>query len=652
MIALSVVFTVLAGASSLRLGQWQVVEAQSLRARAERVMPRRAEQDRIRADILDRAGTELAQTNFRDRLVAYPDLLKEGEADAVLDELALALGITPAESRARYGDSLADDLVQYVILERQVSPAQSLTIAEARASGRLPAVALEPTQVRTYPILGAEPETSLANQLLGFVDAEGKGNKGVEQAHDARLTGLEPPGQRVVASLAGADPLGTVGDAGAPPMRLTLDADLQMQLETELLAARTADRSKSVSGIVMDAQTGAILAWATVPGYDANDYRAVAARGLEKLRDPITSDTYAPGSVLKALTAAAALSRGVVSPRTRVMDTPRLPFEGAVVQNADHRGMGSISVTQAIAYSRNVATARIAAKLAPSVSRASARLYEMWRRLGIGDRTGIDLASEEAGIVPDPAVRPWAPVDLANRAFGQGVNVTLVQLARAFAALVNGGYLVTPHVSMESPAELEKPPRVLEAKVARQTREMLEYVTGGVPWYAEGTLIPGYQVGGKTGTAQIWDDLKRKYKARVFNFSFVGFIGTDEPELVIAVLLGETRPNIRGQGELELDVTSYELFRRIGKMAVRELGIPRSKDPDVGYPIPLSPADRLLTPRRFLEHQRERASGRPRAGRGSRDRADADRGVARRSRGGDQADRARGAQTGAGDDAR
>ena len=158
---------------------------------------------------------------------------------------------------SRYGIQLSNQLKQYVILEQQVTPDQSLTVAEAHASGRLPAIALQPTQVRSYPIAGAEPDTSLANQLLGFVDAEGHGNKGIEQAHDARLTGVEPPGQQPVAALAGADPLGTAGSAGPPPMRLTLDADLQMQLETELLAARIANGSKSVSGIVMDADTGA-----------------------------------------------------------------------------------------------------------------------------------------------------------------------------------------------------------------------------------------------------------------------------------------------------------------------------------------------------------------------------------------------------------
>jgi cell division protein FtsI/penicillin-binding protein 2 len=287
------------------------------------------------------------------------------------------------------------------------------------------------------------------------------------------------------------------------------------------------------------------------------------------------------------------------------------------------------------------------------VPKASARLYDLWRLLGIGEPTGIDLASEEAGIVPDPAVRAWAPVDLANLAFGQGVNVTLVQLARAFSALVNGGYLVSPHVSMESAAELEAPPRVLDPKVARQTREILEFVTGGVPWYAEGTLIRGYQVGGKTGTAQIWDSERGKYKARVFNFSFVGFIGTDDPKLIIALRIADTRPKVRGQGELELDITSYELFRRIAKMSVKELGIPRSDDPDVGWPIPLSAADRVLTPGRFQDHQRDRATGRGGTDRGARERATSGRDDGpRRSGRDDRASRAGDARSTADDAAR
>jgi cell division protein FtsI (penicillin-binding protein 3) len=668
MIALILVFTLFGSATVLRLGQFQVVDAPVLRAKAQRVMPRALEPDTIRADILDRSGTPLAQTHFRDRLVAHPDLMN-GEPDLVIDELAVALGMSPAEANVRYGKQLADASDQYEVLEPRLTPEQSLAVHEARVSGRLPGIALQPTQVRIYPNPGGEPETTLANQLIGFVDASGDGNKGVEQWHDGRLTGAAPPGQQAVASLAGVDLLGSGADLGPPALRLTLDAGLQAQLETELQAARTANGSKSVSGIIMDADTGAILAWATVPGYDANDFRSVAARGIDHLRDPIVADTYEPGSVMKSLTATAALVRGVVTPKTHVLDSDELPFEGAIVRNADHGGLGRISVTKAIAYSRNVATARIAAKLGPSVARASSRLHDAWRLLGIGDPTGVDLASEEVGIVPDPAQRAWAPVDLANRAFGQGVNVTLVQLARAFAAMANGGYLVTPHVSLEIDAEIEKPRRVLAPRVARQIREILEYVTAGVPHYARGTLIPGYQVGGKTGTAQIWDNDRKRYKKKRFDFSFVGFVGRDDPEVIIAVRLADTPPDILGQGELMLKVTSYELFRRIARVTIRELRIPRSKDPLTGYPIPGSEADRMLTDKKFQPPTRvrsgqrgdRRADGerttRERAGdqraddaragerRSARERAAGERGAdARRADGGARAGRDRGSR--------
>jgi membrane peptidoglycan carboxypeptidase len=224
--------------------------------------------------------------------------------------------------------------------------------------------------------------------------------------------------------------------------------------------------------------------------------------------------------------------------------------------------------------------------------------------------------------------------------------------------MVNGGYLVTPHLSLEVGAELPEPARVLEPKVARQIREILEYVTAGVPHYARGTLIAGYRVGGKTGTAQIWDTVEQKYKEERFNFSFVGFVGRDDPEVVIAVRLADTRPKIRGQGELELKVTSFELFRTIAKVAIRELEIPRSKDPRVGYPIPGSEADRVLTERRFqpralrgrdggvgtADGGEMRADGARADAQGERP-ADDRKGDARRAAGGARADRDPGSHT-------
>jgi membrane peptidoglycan carboxypeptidase len=252
-----------------------------------------------------------------------------------------------------------------------------------------------------------------------------------------------------------------------------------------------------------------------------------------------------------------------------------------------------------------VATARIARRLGTTTDRAARRLYATWRLLGIGERTGVDVAGESPGIADDPALKEWAPVDLANRAFGQSVGVTLIQLSRAFAAIANGGWLVTPHVALDGPAASVPRERVLDAETTRQLRDIMEHVTGAVPWYAEGSLIRGYVVGGKTGTAQIFDRVRGKYRDEIFNFSFVGYVGGRRPEAVIAVRIAEAKPDVQGQGELALEVTSYELFRKVARAAIRHLDIEPSSDPDAGYPIPLSEADQRLTPRRYEQHVRE-----------------------------------------------
>ncbi len=613
MVALLVAFVLFGTVAALRLGYWQVVRGPELAAQAQMKFPRPAEVSSLRADIIDRHGAILAQTASLDRLVAYPELIPEDSREPVLEELARIMDVTLPEAQAAYGAALADD-ARYARLEPTLTPAQSLAVREAVARKDLIGVALEPTQVRIYAP-GGDPRTTLASQLLGFVDAEGRGRYGVEQAIDARLSGAEAwtsPDLAMLGGGTGATGVTTAATSGdgdgsllVEPVRLTIHADLQLQLEKELFAARTADHAKGVSGVILDPYTGEVLAWASLPAYDANDYLEVARHSLVSMRDPIVSDAYEPGSVMKVLTAASAIANGVVTPRTKVRDGLELPFYKHTVYNADHKSMGVISVKDAIAYSRNVATARIARRLGTTTDRAARRLYETWRQLGIGEKTGVDVAGESAGLAADPAVKEWAPVDLANRAFGQSVGVTLIQLARAFAAITNGGWLVTPHLALDGPAAHVPRERVLDAETTRQLRDIMEHVTGAVPWYAEGSLIRGYVVGGKTGTAQIYDPARGKYRDSIFNFSFVGFVGARRPEAVIAVRIAEAKPDILGQGELALEVTSYELFRRIARAAIRHLDIEPSSDPDAGYPIPLSQADLVLTPRRYEQHLRD-----------------------------------------------
>src|SRR5438034_1124577 len=225
-------------------------------------------------------------------------------------------------------------------------------------------------------------------------------------------------------------------------------AGLQRSLEREVMAAGGADRAPSVSAVVMDPYTGEVYAEATYPSYDANDYRAVAAKDPGTFVDPVVSSVYEPGSVFKVFTALAGFENDVVTPNSPIKDTGSLRLDGGriTIYDSDKRAMGWLPFEDVIAYSRNVGAARVAMRLAGSTRNAAAILAGTWEKVGFGRPTGIDVAGEVPGILRDPAVQPWHQVDLANAAFGQGVAVTPIQLATAYSALVNGGRLVQPQV--------------------------------------------------------------------------------------------------------------------------------------------------------------------------------------------------------------
>ena len=219
-------------------------------------------------------------------------------------------------------------------------------------------------------------------------------------------------------------------------------------MEQELLAAWIADRAKRVSAVVMDPYTGEVYAMASYPSFDANDYKAIAATDPSRFIDPIVASVYEPGSVFKMMTAAAALEAGTVTPSTRIKDVGTLRLDGGrtKIDDADRKGMGWMTFEDGVAYSRNVVAAKVALGLGATTRASATTLYDTWLRLGYGKPTGIDVAGEVAGIVRDPGVVPWREIDLANGSFGQGVAVTPIQLASAFATLMNGGTQVHPHV--------------------------------------------------------------------------------------------------------------------------------------------------------------------------------------------------------------
>ena len=247
----------------------------------------------------------------------------------------------------------------------------------------------------------------------------------------------------------------------------------------------------------------------------------------------------------------------------------------------------------AIAFSRNVVAAKVALALGSTTRESSAILHEVWTRMGFGSPTGVDLAGEVGGIIHDPTIKRWRQIDLANGAFGQGVAVTPLQLATAYSAMVNGGTLVQPHVvKAVGNEEREAPARgqVIDSALSSTLIGMMNHVVTTVPFYRDRTLIKGYDVGGKTGTAQIWDSAKHNWKHNLFNYSFIGYIARQKgiPDLVVAVKINEGRPTIARIGQLEMPVMSFELFRRIAYDAITRPGIL----PERRAPIDATVADR------------------------------------------------------------
>ena len=580
-LVLLIVFATVGSALLARLAYWQVGERQRLADQALQQTTMREETPSRRGNIYDRSGVVvLATTIERQRLISTPSQIDPDTRRAVADRLVAILGLGDADAQDLRDHETSDR--QYVILAHGLDSTAASQIQAGIASGDLKALALEPEPVRVYPQAGGAPNTTLAAKVLGFVNRDGVGQYGVEQFYQAELAGRPKvvQAQRDMTQRPIPDSA-VVEDPGAPgqDLRLTIDAGLQLDVEQEILAAWAADRAKSVSALVMNPYTGEVLAEASYPSYDGNNYSAVAATNPSSFIDPIVSSVYEPGSVFKMLTSVAALERNEVTTMTKIKDTGVLRLDGGRthVDDADHKAMGWLTFQDAIAYSRNVVAAKVAIGLDHSTNAAATILHSTWLRFGFGSRTGIDLAGEVSGLVNDPAVRPWRQIDLANGAFGQGVAVTPIQLAAAYAAMINGGQLVQPHVVEAVGLSARATPsqgRVIDGTLSKTLIGMMNHVVSTVPFYRDRTLIPGYDVGGKTGTAQIWDPKLNGghggWKQNIFDYSFVGYVArqTGHPDLLVAIRIEEGTPTIARIGELEMPVMSFGLFHRIAHDAI------------------------------------------------------------------------------------
>ena len=584
LLVILLVFVLTGAGLVVRMAWWQVAQQAMLAARAQEQTLTQVSIPSRRGTIYDRSGTVvLATTVDRYMLEANPNLLPADAAarTRLANDLIGIIGLDPADA-AIFSQKINSNRPYVILAHGLDQPTADRLQAAITADGAAGGVDLATEATRVEPQVGGAPKTSLAAQLLGFVNHDGVGQYGVEQYYQDILAG-RPKVVLAARSINGRPEIDTaqVIDPGTPgqDITLTIDDNLQLAVEQEVMAASVADKALSVSAIVIDPKSGQVYAEASYPSYDANNY---ATTPTSRFIDPVISSTYEPGSVFKMLTALAALQRGTITPTTLVNDSGSLSLDHgtARIYDSDKRADGMIPFENVLAYSRNVGAARVALGLASSTNAAAAILKATWDKLGIGKPTGIDLAGEAAGTVHDPAIQPWHQVDLANGAFGQGVAVTVIQLATAYSAMVNGGTLVTPHVVAaigNQPVAATPGARVISPTIAATLTNLMSYVVHKVPWYAAKTLVKGYVIGGKTGTAEIWDPTLNHghggWMTSRFNNTFVGYIGRNAPDLVIAVEIHEGKPLVIEQGNLPLAVESYELFRRIATDSMTTLDL-------------------------------------------------------------------------------
>ena len=564
------------GASLLvtRLGYWQLVRHDDLVESAHKQIYYREPVPSQRGQIYDRSGTILLAASVRrDRLIVAGDTLTADQRATMVEFLTVQLGLDPTASGA-----LAAKLATgkpYLVIAKDLAPEKSAAIETAAAAAGITGISFESSSARSYPQAGGGPDSTLAAQLIGFVNRDGAGQYGVEQYYQDVLAG-QPKVVEADRDSNGQPMLETerTVEPGVPgqDIRLTIDAGLQLAVEQEVMSARIANRAKSVSAIVMDPWSGEIYASASYPSYDANQYATIASDDPSLFVDPVVSHVYEPGSVFKMLTVLAGLETGTTSLDRTYFDSGRMRLDDGktVIKDSDHRAMGNMRLEDAIAYSRNIVAAKVALGLAPTKRAASKILLDVWTRLGIGSTTGIDVAGEAPGLVNDPARSGYSVADLANAAFGQGVAVTEIQLARAYAALVNGGELVHPHVvagvGSQPVSTTTADPRVLDPSLSPTLSGLMEHVLKS-PWYADISRSPGYWIGGKTGTAQVWDAKHNRWMPDRYNFTCVGFIGREQghPDLVVVARISESG--------MSLPFASVDLFRRVATDAVTTPGL-------------------------------------------------------------------------------
>jgi cell division protein FtsI/penicillin-binding protein 2 len=470
-----------------------------------------------RGTLLDRTGFQLALAEQAATVYADPRQIADPRAAALAAQAAFGRGLVNA---TRLYPRLANKTKAFVYVCRKCDPGRAAALAARHVTG----LYSYPEERRSYP------QGSVAAQVLGYAGIDNRGLAGLELQLDRRLAGragtqtfLKTPDGRAV------DVVSSKPVREGQNITLTIDHTIQAQAETVLRKTMSQWGAKDATAIVLDPRSGAILAMAVEPGYDANAFGATSAA---KQRNRAVTDYYEPGSTFKVVTVAGALSSHLVTPQTAFTLPYSLRVADRIVHDAEQRGTVRYTVAQILSRSSNIGAITLAEMLGRD------RLAGWIDRFGFGRQTGIDFPGETPGaVLPAPQ---WSGSTIGNVPIGQGVAVTPMQMASAYAAIANRGVWTEPHLVL---GDGGKKRAVLSSAVASQLVQMLKGVTieGGTAPLA---AIPGYQVAGKTGTAQKPEH--GGYATGKYVASFVGMVPASNPRLVVLVAVDEPHGAIWG----------------------------------------------------------------------------------------------------------
>ena len=525
---------------ALQLVRVQVIQASDYRSKAANEMELTRTTPAPRGEITDINGVAFARSVSAITIVV--DQTQITDPARVANFVAPILGLPVEEVQENITGTR-----RYSIVLKNGRPAQwdrltkeiyeyNKTLTNEELGNRIIGFFPERSFIREYP------SGSLISSLVGFVRADGIGATGLESSLNSVITGTD--GRYSFANGYGAEIPGSqneiVAAKAGTTVRLTIDRDVQWVAAKAIAEAVKSSRAASGSVIVMDPRTGAIVAHATAPTFDPNNTKNV---DLNLMRNPSVQDVYEPGSTGKVMTLAAALEEKTVAPTTVFAVPYKIKRGGSTFKDHDKHPVQHLTTSGILAVSSNTGTIKIGETI------SNEKLYSYLTKFGVGVKTGSGLPGESAGLMPK--VENWSGTTAPTVAFGQGYSVTAMQATSVFATIANNGVRVSPTVIAGTqdasghftPAANRTTTRVISESTARELRLMMESVvspTGTAPSAA----IPGYRVGGKTGTAWRYNDKTGGYSG--YTASFIGFAPADAPRYVINVTIQDPRNGYYG----------------------------------------------------------------------------------------------------------